>query len=920
MENRRDFKRLVDDIGSLNCLKEVMESYNIRFKKDSSGYVTNCVFHNDKTPSLRITEKCNKAIYHCFGCETTGDIINFISKMDNIDNIKALFKAYDILGRELPFNVKSTNNKLLSFENFIRKNNSTLKRESETYNLEDIYFYYDEYNHPLYCKVKYKSLEGKKYFLTKSLIETDRGFKYGETKDFDNCEKKLYNLPQVKKAISRDSWIFFVEGEKDVKTLKSINLTATTIYTKKWQNSYSEDLKNAKVAFIGDSGRAGEEFKNFVVENLKKCCKDLKIVRLPNLEDMGNNKDVTDWIENNNTREDLIKAVKNSLNILDKNNLQQDENGVYETIVRNEKEEKIEYKRYITNFQVKNVHIYRNVDNKEQIIKFHIISKQGIEDILEMDGRESFSDIRSFKKVLGFDYTFKGNTSDLTAFKEWISEYFTTSDVSVYNTTGIRKIDNENVLITNHGVLKKDGTFDIKTKAINNIHDIDFRNIEELSKEEADILAKYLFKFNSKKNVYNTLGLGVAHMLNSFVRNSSLDNLPILQDLGESKSGKSKALTILRLLYNNTQSAMSLSASTDFALLKSFNDSYLPVFLDEVKISKVSKHKINSLSNHIRAITEGYHNSKGNKNLSLTTYTYNASLIISGEEEMQETAVKNRSNIVWYAISNFTEEGQKSINYLCNSKEGQTNLRRLSKSLYLNVLNNYDEDYFDTNYLIIKNKYEFERKLTLNNSREVNTAVYTMMGLELLVNTLNDLGADMDEIIDLDEAADLIVENLQQNVLEENTTGSKSEYEKILEEINHLVAVEDSTIRIEENVHYKVMTSSNSIAFDFKTIYDKLNKYFKLYKSDMENLIDYKTFIKMISKSSYIIDSDSKKHYKAVKRKVLSVDDKGLSTYLWKNKKMFILKIDEVKKLEMDNIFEESFILKEVTDKVIPFS
>ena len=87
-----------------------------------------------------------------------------------------------------------------------------------------------------------------------------------------------------------------------------------------------------------------------------------------------------------------------------------------------------------------------------------------------------------------------------------------------------------------------------------------------------------------------------------------------------------------------------------------------------------------------------------------------------------------------------------------------------------------------------------------------------------------------------------------------------------------------------------------------------------------DNLIDYKTFIKMISKSSYIIDSDSKKHYKAVKRKVLSVDDKGLSTYLWKNKKMFILKIDEVKKLEMDNIFEESFILKEVTDKIIPFS
>ena len=46
-------------------------------------------------------------------------------------------------------------------------------------------------------------------------------------------EKVLYNLPQVKKAILKDNWIFFVEGEKDVETLKKLNLCATTIYTKR---------------------------------------------------------------------------------------------------------------------------------------------------------------------------------------------------------------------------------------------------------------------------------------------------------------------------------------------------------------------------------------------------------------------------------------------------------------------------------------------------------------------------------------------------------------------------------------------------------------------------------------------------------------------------------------------------------------
>ena len=42
------------------------------FQKDNSGYYAKCVFHNDKTPSLRIKEIGGKAIYHCFGCEATG--------------------------------------------------------------------------------------------------------------------------------------------------------------------------------------------------------------------------------------------------------------------------------------------------------------------------------------------------------------------------------------------------------------------------------------------------------------------------------------------------------------------------------------------------------------------------------------------------------------------------------------------------------------------------------------------------------------------------------------------------------------------------------------------------------------------------------------------------------------------------------
>lgn len=923
MEDRNDFKLAVNEIGSLNCLKEVMESYNITFKKDSSGYVTNCVFHNDKTPSLRITEKGNRAIYHCFGCETTGDIINFICQMDKVDNVTALKKAYDILGHELQYNIKNLNTKLFSFENFIRKNNATLSRDNEIYNLEDIYIYYDKENNPIYCKTKYRSLFGKKYFTTKALMETEIGFKYGESKDFEKCKKVLYNLPQVKKSISKDNWIFFVEGEKDVETLRKLNLTATTIYTKKWQDSYSEDLKNAKIAFLGDSGKAGEEFKNFVIEKLKKCCKSLRIMNLPDLDKIGDgkNKDVTDWIESGKTVQDLINVLKNSLDILDKTKLQQNENGIYQIVSKIENDEVKENKIYLTNFQIIDAVLLRNEDNNEQTIRLNLKSNNGKHSIIEADARECFSDVRIFRRYLGIDYIFYGKIHDLIKIQQWIISYFIKEDITIFTRSGIREIEGENVLITNAGILRRSGEFDTTQKSINSIHNIDFTDLKILNKEEAEELSKYLFKFNSKINVYNTLGLGVANMFNSYARKSNMDNLPILQDLGESKSGKSKALTILRLLFNNTSPAMSLSASTDFALLKSFDETYLPVFLDEVKISKASKEKINSLSNHIRAITEGYENAKGMKNLTLKRLTYNASLIISGEEEMQESAVKNRSNIVWYAISNFTEESKKAVDFLCNSKKGVNLLRRFSKSLYTYVLDNFDDESFETEYLIIKNKYNFEKKLLLSNAREVNTAIYTMMGLHLLYNTFEKLGVNMKEVLNLQEAANIIVENIKSNVLEENIY--KSEYEKILEDINHLVYIEDKSIRVEENIHYKILSNNEHIAFDFKSIYDKLNKYYNLYKDESERLLDYKTFTKMISKSAYIIDKDPKKHYKAVKRNVLVEDKNGIPIYKLKNKKMFILKIDEIKKLEMDNIFHKDVDegeFEEVLDNVILFN
>lgn len=40
-----------------------------------------CPFHDDKSPSFYVTE--DKQVYHCFGCEAAGDVVDFLTRLNN---------------------------------------------------------------------------------------------------------------------------------------------------------------------------------------------------------------------------------------------------------------------------------------------------------------------------------------------------------------------------------------------------------------------------------------------------------------------------------------------------------------------------------------------------------------------------------------------------------------------------------------------------------------------------------------------------------------------------------------------------------------------------------------------------------------------------------------------------------------------
>ena len=303
-------KEAIQGIKTVSNLKQVIQYYGINLKEKDGKIKGCCPFHSEKTPSFHIKDegKGKGAFYKCFGCGANGDVVNFIKAKEGLTTFEATKKAYEILGLKLDMQPS----KIDRLIDYIETNNFY---KIEGFKIEDIHIYMINEDNPSFLKVKYRSLtdKTKKDLRTYKIIDAGDYYKTTTKEKGGDYTPTIYNYPAVKKAIEKDNNIYFVEGEKDVKTLQKLGLTATTIYAKKWLEAYTEQLTGTKIVFIGDTGKAGEEFKNLVYENLKNVVKTFKVVDLPNIEQLGDNADVTDWLNiKGNTKEKLIEAIKSA--------------------------------------------------------------------------------------------------------------------------------------------------------------------------------------------------------------------------------------------------------------------------------------------------------------------------------------------------------------------------------------------------------------------------------------------------------------------------------------------------------------------------------------------------------------------------------------------------------------------------------
>lgn len=236
-----------------------------KFNSTAGGFVAPCPAHDDKNPSLSISDgKEGKVLVHCHaGCDQ-GAVIDALKSRNLWPEAEAKPAAP--------------------------------KRGRPKQTIVAEYDYVD----PETGEVKLQVVR----YEPKTFRQRRPDGKGGWTWSVPATERILFNLPAVVQNAGKA--VCVVEGEKDVLALASIGIVATCNPggAGKWQSNYTDALVGRDVLILPDNDEPGEQHAEVVARALYGRAKSIRIIRLPGLAPKG---DVSDWIAAGGTRDDLVR-------------------------------------------------------------------------------------------------------------------------------------------------------------------------------------------------------------------------------------------------------------------------------------------------------------------------------------------------------------------------------------------------------------------------------------------------------------------------------------------------------------------------------------------------------------------------------------------------------------------------------------
>lgn len=829
-----DYQKMWDEI--LPRLQGKKRNFN---SKDRENYSFKCTHHQDKTASAYIALKSDGGIVAgCRTCQSSYGLNALLAdlglnKMDFIEKDETYYSKENL-------------------KNYIKSGNigNVYKDEitgewipDEDYKFDSAYFYTDDRGTIVSVKIKYKLINPSADKKAKRFVQrVVRDNKVLSTKEgtVDKLPKQyLYNYPAVMHAIREGWYVYLVEGEKDADTLIWNGLCATSFATGAGSmfDDYKSQLKGAKLVICGDFDGPGRLHVEKVREFLKDEVEKMYIVEyLPELSKLANAKaDITDWLNAGHTVKEFTDYVFDScLDVLNEYQLQESKNDLRYGIIKTTIDKNgVSIRKLITNFTIDGINIINRVDTEEEY--FEMIIRTRNNKIIKRRGSILvFNDVRKFRDFLNSsDLVFRGNIDILIDLKEWCFKYKKRDTTTAYDVGGIRKIKGEWLFVSSDGSFNADFVYDRSMIYYEDDKFSDFQFVELPTKEEIELVYDSLIKFNKPEIVYTVLGHIGAMLLNGkFMElDIKLNHLAIFGEAGAGKSTIAESVIMPIMNYDIKNNARDV---TSFAFIKETSKNItIPFFADEYKPSTFLLKKNQELSNLLRNIYDRNSSVRGNKNLTTTKITPLRPLVLIGEEGFwqDETALVERSNIIYASKATRTMESLSHVNNLIKNKEI---LNKFGK-LLVRIVMQMDENKFEN----FRNNC---KKLVPFRDRVLNTFANTVQGLEVFRIAFKMYGIE----IDYKEGISNIKKNIDDNVLQ-NSAEAKTQLEKMFELIDEMLSN-----KVNLNNGLRVDKESECIYMYIPVLYPNMKKYIKDYSRDV-NVLSKDDFIKQLKGSKYLL-------------------------------------------------------------------
>lgn len=219
-------EELIEEIKNSNDIVDVISQY-VNLKRSGRNFFGLCPFHKEKSPSFSVSP--DKQIFHCFGCGAGGNVIHFISKIENADFNEAIGILANRAGIELP-----------TLNNY--EDNKTALLKSKVYEINQIAAEF--YHQNLY---KPTSKIGQEYIKKRKLDNrTLKSFLIGYSGNFD----ELYRILKQKGFT-----------EEEILASSLVNKTDDGKYIDRFRKRVMFPIQDTRNKVIAFGGRVTDDSK-----------------------------------------------------------------------------------------------------------------------------------------------------------------------------------------------------------------------------------------------------------------------------------------------------------------------------------------------------------------------------------------------------------------------------------------------------------------------------------------------------------------------------------------------------------------------------------------------------------------------------------------------------------------------------------